>query len=99
MKEKRYFQILSLLVSQERKREFVTVTEISKFYHISTVTSRKWLERARGDGLVSVVYEEYRNVPTRNGTLVTSKYFVTSTGLEWLRAHNRARPARKTKRA
>lgn len=99
MKEKRYWQILTLLVSYKRRRDFVTVTELSKFYHFSTVTARKWLERARQDGFLYVVNEEYRNVPTVSGTLITSKYFITAAGLEWLRAYNKARPGRRSRRA
>ncbi len=98
MREKRYFQILSLL-SSNRKREFITVTEFSKYYNVSTVTARKWLERARADGLLDVVYEEYRNVPTPRGILVTSKYFINPAGCEWLRAYNEARTRSNKKRA
>ena len=98
MREKRYFQILSLIVSK-RKREFVTVTEFSKYYDVSTVTARKWLERAREDGLLDVVYEEYRNVPTARGTLITSRYFINPSGLQWLRAYNESKTRNKKRRA
>lgn len=85
MKQKRFKQILAMLVLSSRG--YITSTEFAKHYDVSTVTAKKWLERARDAGFLDCTYHEYRNVPTANGVLITTRYYITELGIKWLEMH------------
>lgn len=85
MQRKRFKQILALLSLSSRG--YITATEFAKRFSVSTVTSKKWLERARAQGLLDCTYHEYRNVPTANGVLITTRYYMTDKGAKWLELH------------